>query len=161
MEQVAGRALSSLRPELREAELEGADLEWGAPGEADLDDANLVRASLSVTELSSCLPPWANLSGVHSLGARLHGANLHFTDFSGANLRGAELTYASLISATLLDADVSGANLYLADLRYANLTGTILNAALLLEANLTSGQISAGQSSVELEYREWRSATSI
>ena len=145
---------SDLRPNLREAELEGADLSGALLQEADLYDANLVQASLSATELYHAYLHGANLSGAHLLGAKLHGANLHFTDFSGAKLRGAELTYASLISATLLDADVSGANLYLADLRYANSLGR--TSTLRFSRSKSHQRDLSGAEFSGARYREWR-----
>ena len=80
------------RPNLRGADLTGADLTRSALTGADLRWANLTRADLTGADLTR-----ADLSGANLRGADLRWANLY-----GANLRGADLRWANL----------NGANLY-------------------------------------------------
>lgn len=96
-------------PDLREADLNRADL-----SETRLHGADLVRASLSKANLS---------------GASLTGADLRAADLSGANLTGAYLIEANLSGTDLSGADLRGTNLYVADLREADLKGADLREA--------------------------------
>ena len=92
------------RANLRDADLQGADLPC-----ANLRDANLRGADLRGADL-----PFANLRG-----ADLRGANLRDADLKGANLKGADLRDANLQGANLRGADLRGANLQGANLDYS------------------------------------------
>jgi uncharacterized protein YjbI with pentapeptide repeats len=106
---------------LREANLEGANLQ-----EADLRSANLQRAILRE----------ANLTSSYLREADLQGANLQNANLKGADLRGANLQYANLKSADLRGANLQRANLKSTDLSLAQLNNaTFLNAEI-EEANL-------------------------
>jgi hypothetical protein len=82
-----------IRPELSEANLNGADL-----SEARLRNANLREAHLSGTNLSR-----ARLSGANLIEADLGGANLGEADLRGANLKRAHLSEAHLSGAVLYE----------------------------------------------------------
>ena len=115
-----------MRPDLREANLNGAKL-----GFADLIDADLNGAELIAADLRG-----ARLSGARLTGANLSRANLVRADLLQANLDGANLS-----GADLQDADLSGADLGAADLKRAllirtNLSGADLSATRLLRTNL-------------------------
>ena len=71
---------------LREADLQGADLQ-----EADLRWANLQGADLREADLR-----WANLQGADLRWANLQGANLREADLREADLQGADLRWADL-----------------------------------------------------------------
>ena len=81
----------SIRPDLREAKLDGRNL-----SQADLSGAYLRRASLMRTDLS---------------GANLTQADLGQTTLFEANLRGANLSGANLAYASLDDVDITNTNL--------------------------------------------------
>ena len=106
---------SGLRPDLRKADLSGADLRGAVLSEADLRGAKLSGADLSGANLRG-----AKLSGADLSGANLRGANLRKVDLRGADLRKAVLSWA----------DLSGAVLSEADLRETNLSGANLCGAL-------------------------------
>jgi hypothetical protein len=89
------------RPDLRSANLRGADL-CGA----DLRSANLRGADLCGADLLG-----ANLCGANLRSANLRGADLCGADLLGANLRSANLRSANLRGADLCGADLLGANL--------------------------------------------------
>ena len=105
---------------------------------ADLVDANLVRADLSGANLSG-----ANLVDADLSGANLSGANLSGADLSGANLRGANLVRADLVDADLRGANLVRADLVDADLSAANLVRADLSGANLYDANLVDADLSA------------------
>ena len=96
------------RPNLRGADLNGADLT-----RADLTGANLSEANLR----------WADLTRADLSGANLRGADLRWANLNGANLIWADLCGANLNGANLIWADLCGADLSVADLRGANLNG--------------------------------------
>ncbi len=108
-------------PDLKGANLYGADLSG-----ADLREANLEGADLREANLEG-----ANLNAADFNAADLRGAKLTQADLSGANLRGAKLTRADLSRANLSGANLSGANLRRAKLTRADLTGTSLAGAIL------------------------------
>jgi uncharacterized protein YjbI with pentapeptide repeats len=81
----------NIRPDLRDANLRGADLHM-----ANLNDANLRGAILHMANLS---------------GANLSGANLHTADLSGADLRRANLSGADLSEATLYETVLANVDL--------------------------------------------------
>jgi predicted phage terminase large subunit-like protein len=121
----------SIRPNLREANLNGADL-----SRANLSGANLVKADLGGANLSG-----TNLGKAHLGGAILSGANLREAMVAGAYLGGANLDKANLSAANLREvnfnwAKLSGANLREGNLVLANLTRSDLSEADLSGANL-------------------------
>ena len=94
------------------------------PG-ADLRNANLEGADLSFT----------NLEGADLWNANLEGAELGFANLEGANLRNANLEGAELIVTNLEGANLSFANLEGADLMATNLEGANLSFANLKESD--------------------------
>jgi uncharacterized protein YjbI with pentapeptide repeats len=136
------------RAKLNDADLSRADLSGADLNRADLYSGNLTNASLSSADLTD-----AGLSGANLTNASLCGANL-----SNASLRRANLTNAYLNRANLGNADLSGADLRRASLDGANLNGTDLSgtdlsgkdfsywdldAANLSTANLSTANLSA------------------
>jgi pentapeptide repeat protein len=108
---------------LRRANLIGADLRGADLGQAhlraNLQGANLAKASLIETNLRD-----ANLREADLVEANLRGATLE-----AADLRKANLQKASLERADLHEANLSGAKLSGADLRGASLVKTNLDGA--------------------------------
>jgi len=105
----------------------------------DLRGADLQRARLRGSNLSS-----ANMAG-----ANLRKAELQFVNLSGANLIGADLDMAKLYSAsfvrtrltngaTLRRADLSFAKLFETDLQEADLSEALLNRAVFVRCNMES-----------------------
>jgi hypothetical protein len=103
----------SVRPDLREANLNGANLAAAVLRGADLGKANLSRANLTDAILGGC-----DFRGATLLGAKFSRGNLSLADLSGANLSGADLENADLSGANL-----NRTNLSLANLSNAQLTG--------------------------------------
>jgi hypothetical protein len=97
-------ANTSIKPDLREANLQGFSLNSARLQEADLEGAIL--------------------GGVHLVEAQLNNANL----------KGAQLVHAKLVNSNLAYADLSNARLIFADLRNAILSGAILSGANLIYA---------------------------
>jgi hypothetical protein len=102
---------SDIAPDLRSADLSGADLMGvnfsGADlGKANLPDASLFEATLSGTDLSESI-----LRGADLRGATLRNADLHESNLSKANLSEANLDSAILIGADLSSAVLGGADL--------------------------------------------------
>ena len=89
---------------------------------ANLDGANLRRASIAEANFSH-----ADLSGTNLVEAQLSGSN-----FGSANL-----CLANLYLANLTGTDLTKAELFLANLTEANLRGTDFTGANLAEANLS------------------------
>ena len=117
---------NTIKDTLEIANFLGADLR-----DADLEDANLGSDYLIGADLRD-----ANLKGVDLRGAYLRGANLR-----GANLIGAYLRESYLVGADLIGADLRDANLGSADLRCANLRGANLKGAIFLGANLRDADL--------------------
>ncbi|MEC9343751.1 MAG: pentapeptide repeat-containing protein [Pseudomonadota bacterium] len=125
------------KPDLREKDLRGANLE-----SAKLEGTDLYNAKLDGADLSL-----ANLEGANLLGARLKGANLvaarlDNTDLSLANLELADLAYTVLTRADLGGATLNGAGLLLAKIDSAKLNGAALEGANLSLARLFGTAIS-------------------
>jgi len=74
------------RADLREADLQGSDLQKADLREADLQGSDLREANLQ----------YANLRGANLREANLQGADLREADLQGANLWGANLRHADL-----------------------------------------------------------------
>ncbi len=124
------------RLDLRESNINGADL-----SKVDLSTAILWGANLSKTDLSG-----ANLWGADLSGTILREANLSEADLSGANLwradlRKSNLTFTNLRRVDLSEADLSGADLNGANLTRANFRGTNLSNTNFRGANLRSSDL--------------------
>ena len=164
------------RPDLRGAELRGAQF-----GDADLSGAMLHHSSLAGanfwnTDLSRAYLNYADLSGARFYNVKcsstsfwsanlsdallqdanlsrgsFHGANLSRGNLGGANLSGAILQDAIIANAWLERANLSGAGFLGADLSNARLTNANLSGANLLEANLLGARlVGANMSGTEL-----------
>jgi Pentapeptide repeats (8 copies) len=127
------KANPSIRPDLREANLNEADLRG-----ANLGGANLRRANLSEADLRRAKLGGANLRGANLDRADLFDANLQEADLRDANLGGANLDAANLSGANLGGANLIGANLSSADLFDANLSGANLIGASLVGTRLSA-----------------------
>src|SRR6478672_7295315 len=144
-------ANSSLRPNLRDADLTGADLRGfdlcffgGFGGGVDLRGARLNKAELTGADLRC-----ADFSGAMLEYANLRGANLSGTDLAGAILGHADLSNAQLgdfVGAVLHDATLHGARAAsvdgsYADLSRANLCGAVFTHVDLQNARLNSANV--------------------
>ena len=132
--------------DLRQAELDQADLHKADLRKADLSAAHLHEANLYQADLRKAYLYWTHLSNADLNRAKLYGADLTGADLTGASLRGADLSKADLCGAILSEADMSGADLRGADLRNAYLIGTDLrqanlHQAILSEANLRGADL--------------------
>jgi hypothetical protein len=112
-------------PDLREAELTGANLTGADLIRVRLNDADLSGANLWDAHLHK-----ARLNGVDLREANLRWADLSEVDVSGAylgraDLGDADLTWGHLRDADLHQADLSRANLSKSDLSGADLTGAV------------------------------------
>lgn len=121
---------------LRNAKMDGIDLEKTDLTAIDLSGASLVKADLKGAYLGV-----AKLAGAYLVEAQLSGAKLEGADLAGANLvrarlEGTELWGANLVEALLSGAQLSGANLVGAILERAKLKGAKLKGAKLLGAIL-------------------------
>jgi hypothetical protein len=103
---------------------------------ADLSGANLFRADLSGANLFGAILRGAVLRGADFRGTDLRGVDLIATDLGGACFRGVNLRGMKLSGANLMGADLSGANLSRADLG-----GTDLRAAGLSQADLSQATV--------------------
>jgi uncharacterized protein YjbI with pentapeptide repeats len=128
-----GEEIPSLgQADLREADLVKANLSRADLSRADLREAKLLEADLSRADLREAKLLEADLSEAFLYGADLSGADLSGADLSGADLSGANLREAKLVEADLRGADLRGAKLVEADLR-----GADLRVAKLVEADLS------------------------
>jgi uncharacterized protein YjbI with pentapeptide repeats len=128
----------SIKPDLCEANLVGANLSAVNLSNANLCETNLIEANLYRADLSR-----AELFSTYLGRARLEEANLREADLTQASLndallRGANLSKAKLRHAMLASAYFSGANLSEAVLQEADLSSACLIGANLTKANLTS-----------------------
>ena len=105
--------------------------------DTDLNDANLSNVNLTDADLSNTNLTDANLSDADLINATLTDSDLTDSDLTGANLTDSDLTGANLTDANLTDANLSGA-----DLRFANLTNATLTRADLSNAGLTGADLS-------------------
>lgn len=124
------------RADLRRADLRDADL-----SRADLTRADLIGADLGGVNLSSADLPRADLRGAYLVSASIHGAKLIGADLRGAYLADVEFSDTDLANAVLSGADLSHAILSGANLRYAYLSEAILNGANLSNANLNGANL--------------------
>ncbi len=151
-------------PDLRNTNMEGADLQKTDFHGSDLQGANLTSATLSSailahTKLSNVVFAGANLQKVQFVQADLSGLNLRAADLQWAvlstdtSLKGADLSGADLRSAILTSVDLTNANLQNANLRCAtlfdvswqnaNLLGVELEGAVLLQTDLREADLPA------------------
>ena len=141
----------SIKPNLREVNLSGADLSEINLREADFSEANLNRTCFIGSNLNracflGAILNRAQLNRADLREANLSGADLIGVDFSGANLGGANLSETNLMEANLSRVNLSGANLFEANIREANLfeatlTETNLTKANLIESNLREANL--------------------
>ena len=117
--------------DLRQADLENADLSALDLHAADLRNATLDGANLRKTNLEG-----ADLSQADFREADLWQANLQRVNLYEADLRGAELSGAKLQESYLLQTDLRGAELDRVDLERAELVQTDLRGAYLAGARL-------------------------
>ena len=115
------------RANLINANLEGVDLSYADLKGANLSYANLSYANLENTNLTNADLKRANLKNANLSCANLKGANLSYADLSCASLKGANLSNANLRCANLRSANLKGANLSCADLSCASLKGANLS----------------------------------
>jgi uncharacterized protein YjbI with pentapeptide repeats len=127
----------TIRPDLSEANLVGANL-----GRADLFGADLSKASLAGADLSWADLSEANLAGVKLPGANLRKATLFRAHLGEANLNGAKVGFADLRMAYLFGATLRKTNLFRTKLASAYLDGADLREAILFQADLTSANLS-------------------
>lgn len=162
------RANPDVHPDLREADLSGADLAGTNLDTADLIDANLSGANLYGANLVGANLYRARLDGATLVEAMLDSANLNgaslreaildLAQFQRAYMAGADLRRASLRNAILVDADLgkspyhpeaatlegadlSGANLTTSNLKGANLQGAELSWANLFRSDLSEADL--------------------
>ena len=136
---------------LKEANLERANLEGANLKEANLERANLTEANLVSSKLYTARLSGANLEEANLWGAQLADANLEGTtlygahlcraEFEGANLEGANLMCADLESAVFLGANLQRAILSGAYMRWVNLQDANLLNADLQDASLYQGTL--------------------
>jgi hypothetical protein len=105
-----------VKPNLSNANLQGAKLHGANLRRADFSGANLYMADLSSTNLyranlSETFPGHANFCDADLRSADLCSAKLCFANFSGANLSGAILRDTSFSGGDLREANLNGANL--------------------------------------------------
>jgi uncharacterized protein YjbI with pentapeptide repeats len=127
--------------DLRRTDLHGADLRGADLGEAHLSGANLRRADLGGAYLRRAYFIRADLGGADLRGANLAGANLMGADFSGADLRRVDLMRTDLVGANFSGADLgeahlSGTNLGGANFRGADFHQTVLTETMFADTDL-------------------------
>jgi hypothetical protein len=108
------KANPEIVPDLREADLSGADRQGAYLFKADFRGAFLFKADfrgahLNKANLVTAYLLGADLGGADLRGAHLFGADLSGTDLRETNLREADLNYANLSGAHLSGADLRGA----------------------------------------------------
>jgi len=121
------------------ADLQGASLQYADLSGAQLQGANLSGANLQGANLSGAQLQYADLSDVQSQGINLNKANLQGISLTRANLIGANLSSAQLQGANLLEAKLYGANLKNVNLQGATLKGAQLQGVDLSYARLQGG----------------------
>lgn len=177
---VLGSMKRTMRPELAESDLRGAELqglsfERGDMQRCLLRSSNLRQVILREAELDNTDLRGARLDGADLTGARLSGADLRGTEIKGAvftncalssarlddtlassvSMRGADLFSARLDRARLDSADLRDATLINASLARADLTGADLSGADVHGADFSGAVlVAANLSSVQSLTRE-------
>ena len=116
----------NIDPDLREADLRGANLRRAKLWQARLREANLRGADLSRANL---------------IGTNLRRVNLRRANLSEANIRRADLRKADLTRANLRDALLGRAHILDVSLTEADLRGASLEAAALVDTDLTGADL--------------------
>src|SRR5216684_454836 len=129
----------AIRPELGEAELNGASLL-----KAHLVDADLAGADLRGAKFNEAVLCWANLSEADLSSADLSRANLIGVNLRGADLNGANLVGADFSAASLNDANLLGADLTDSKMGYTVVTDLDLSVVNGLETVRHEGPSSVG-----------------
>lgn len=137
------RGLVFDRADLRNAQLNGADLTGASLRDADLDDAELIGACLDEADLSNArvrrvVLGRSSMRDVVLFDTDLTEASLTDADLTGADLRAATLDEARLLNTTLVDADLTHASVQRADLEGADLTRAIFRGANIRGVHLRS-----------------------
>ncbi len=122
---------------LRNANLQGADMQYTNLQGVDMKYANLQGAFLIHTNLQDAILENANLQDAHLWAANLKDSHLGLANLQGANLQNADLQGANLLGTDLRDAKLWSVNLQSANLSYANLQGAMLQEAKLQGVNLS------------------------
>jgi hypothetical protein len=125
-------------PELREADLHGADLRRVHLIAGDLQDADLGGADLYGADLSGANLCGAVLNETLLVGAYLGGADLRAAELSGADLGGSDLRGALLIGADLTKANLGQANLHGACLDNSDFTGARVDFTVFADNDLST-----------------------
>lgn len=160
-ERHAGFQLDLRETNLQRADLTGAHLERALLPGARLEGAILVRAHLAQShlgwarleaadlegaQLENAYLGWAKLQEAQLIGTRLMGAKLGRARLEGADLMRAQLDGAFLMNARLeraflMEGQLSGADLREAHLQGADLRYSLVNGANLHSANLRSADL--------------------
>lgn len=124
------------------ADLDGVELTEAVLGKADLNGANLRRATMFMaglqdTDLHGAELSHAVLAEADLRGADLRGATLTSASLDNADLTNVNLSEAVMDAATFRDAILSGANLSWAKLGRGDMRGSDLSCARLTNADLT------------------------
>ncbi len=98
----------SVRPDLREEDLQESDFNGVNLRNANLSGANLGRADLRNVRLSGTDLSRATLIGANLTGANLRRADLRRANLSDADLRRADLSRAILVETNLIRAKLTG-----------------------------------------------------
>ncbi|MFE1745867.1 pentapeptide repeat-containing protein [Coleofasciculus sp. H7-2] len=130
---------------LSTANLSGADLSLVNFSGANLTSANLSGANLSRANLSGADLRWANLSGALLDGADLNGAFLNAANLSKVKFNKTNLKRAVLSGTNLSNSQISEANFSGADLRWANLRRAVVSVADFRKADLRWANLSEAQ----------------
>jgi uncharacterized protein YjbI with pentapeptide repeats len=122
--------------DIRDANLQGADLSKAKFRESHLEGANLSESNLIFAKLGGAWLQEADLTGANLQiaelqGSYLDGATLINTNFRDSNLKSASFIEADLRNSDLQFAKLSGAKLIRADIRGADLCGADLKGAYL------------------------------
>lgn len=137
--------------DLRNSNLQGADLAMTSLNWANLQGANLQGANLQGAALYKAKLGWTDLVRANLQGAFIPKANFHWANLQGANLAGAFISEASFWRTNLTGANLTGANLQRANLEgvileEANLEGADLQGANLKDAVVTPEQLAQAAS---------------
>lgn len=127
-----------LKPDLKEANLQGLDLRWYDLSEADLFNANLTKADMRHAKLNKADLNRATLVDVRLLRGSFNDANLADANFSGADLRDCIFHRANLFKTCFARADLSRSDICEGKFYKTDLSKTKLSGANLMKADLRS-----------------------